>query len=122
MFGYDAWRTASNWSVDWSWWRKDPNEQVLSDRIQSFFAARGVTKYGDIYTLDGREVSNRHSPGLVATNAVASLAATNPVAKEFVKALWDEPIPSGQLRYYDGMLYIMSLMHCSGRFRIWGPK
>jgi oligosaccharide reducing-end xylanase len=122
MFGYDAWRTASNWSVDWSWWRKDPNEQVLSDRIQSFFAARGVTKYGDIYTLDGREVSNRHSPGLVATNAVASLAATNPEAKEFVKALWDEPIPSGQLRYYDGMLYIMSLMHCSGRFRIWGPK
>lgn len=122
MFGYDAWRTASNWSVDWSWWRKDPNEQVLSDRIQSFFAARGVTKYGDIYTLDGREVSNRHSPGLVATNAVASLAATNPVAKEFVKALWDEPIPSGQLRYYDGMLYIMSLMHCGGRFRIWGPK
>jgi oligosaccharide reducing-end xylanase len=122
MFGYDAWRTASNWSVDWSWWRKDANEQVLSDRIQSFFAARGVTKYGDIYTLDGREVSNRHSPGLVATNAVASLAATNPVAKEFVKALWDEPIPSGQLRYYDGMLYIMSLMHCSGRFRVWGPK
>ena len=23
-FGYDAWRTASNWSVDWSWWRKSP--------------------------------------------------------------------------------------------------
>jgi oligosaccharide reducing-end xylanase len=20
IFGYDAWRTASNWSVDWSWW------------------------------------------------------------------------------------------------------
>jgi oligosaccharide reducing-end xylanase len=23
-FGYDAWRTASNWSVDWSWWHKAP--------------------------------------------------------------------------------------------------
>jgi oligosaccharide reducing-end xylanase len=58
----------------------------------------------------------------MATNAVASLAATNPHAKDFVNALWDAPIPSGQLRYYDGMLYLLSLLHCSGQFRIWTPK
>ena len=34
VFGYDSWRTASNWSVDWSWWQKAPQEQELSDRIQ----------------------------------------------------------------------------------------
>ena len=33
QFGYDAWRTASNWAVDWSWWHKAPSEQELSDRI-----------------------------------------------------------------------------------------
>ncbi|HEY6901183.1 MAG TPA: glycosyl hydrolase family 8, partial [Puia sp.] len=35
-FSFDSWRTASNWSVDWNWWRKDAGEPVLSDRIQAF--------------------------------------------------------------------------------------
>ena len=123
IFGFDSWRTASNWSVDWSWWQKSPEEQELSDRIQAFFAAQGIGDYGDVYTLDGKEIEARHSTGLVATNAVASLAATDTKrSRQFVEALWNAPIPSGQQRYYDGMLYIMSLMHAGGRFRIWAPK
>lgn len=122
IFGYDSFRTASNWSVDWSWWRKEPQEQQLSDRIQDFFLSQGISKYGDQFTLDGTQVADTHATGLVATNAVASLAATHPQAKEFVKALWDAPVPSGQYRYYDGMLYLMSLLHCSGEFRIWPSK
>jgi oligosaccharide reducing-end xylanase len=122
IFSYDAWRTASNWSVDWAWWRKDQQEQVLSDRIQAFFAAQGLDKYGDQYALDGKEVASRHSTGLVATNAAASLAATNPRAKEFVDQLWNTPVPSGEQRYYDGMLYMMSSLHLAGEFRIWTPK
>lgn len=121
-FGFDAWRVASNWSVDWSWWRKDPSERVLSDRIQTFFLSKGIGTYGDQFTLDGRQLEERHSTGLVATNAVASLAATKPQTRQFVQALWNAPIPSGEQRYYNGMLYLMSLMHCSGEFRIWTPK
>ncbi len=128
IFGYDSWRTASNWSVDWSWWRKAPHEQVLSDRIQVFFRSQGLSNYGDLYTLEGKPVPTptppapSHRPtGLVATNAVASLAAADPKARDFVNALWDAPVPSGQGRYYDGMLYLMSLLHCSGEFRIWKP-
>ncbi len=65
-----------------------------------------------------------HSPiGLVGTNAVASLAAKDKAqARQFVDALWNAPIPSGYSRYYDGMLYMMSLLHASGEFRMWGPK
>jgi len=130
-FGYDAWRTASNWSVDWLWWRKDPAEQELSDRIQKFFESQGIDKYGPVYTLDGKPLGSTphlthedHPEGLVGTNAVASLAATDRKrAKEFVEALWNTPIPSGNGRYYDGMLYLMSMMHCGGEFRIWsGPR
>jgi endo-1,4-beta-D-glucanase Y len=33
-----------------------------------------------------------------------------------------EEILRGEQRYYDGMLYLMSMMHCSGEFWIWGPK
>ncbi|HEX3436407.1 MAG TPA: glycosyl hydrolase family 8 [Pseudacidobacterium sp.] len=120
IFGFDSWRTASNWSVDWSWWRKAPVEPELSDRIQKFFESQGLNSYGDVYALDGKVVEARHSTGLVATNAVASLAATDKKrSREFVEALWNTPIPSGHERYYDGMLYIMSLMHVSGHFRIW---
>jgi oligosaccharide reducing-end xylanase len=129
-FGYDAWRTASNWSVDWSWWHKAPQEQELSDRIQRFFAAQGIDKYGPVYSLDGKELGatpglthEDHPIGLAGTNAVAGLAATDRMrAKEFTEALWNAPIPSGENRYYDGMLYLMSLMHMSGEFRIWVPK
>ncbi len=129
-FGYDAWRTASNWSVDWSWWRKAPTEQQLSDRIQRFFASQGIDKYGPVYTLEGKDMGatpglthEDHPAGLAGTNAVAGLAATDKtLAKKFTEAVWNTPIPSGQNRYYDGMLYLMSLMHLGGEFRIWGPK
>jgi oligosaccharide reducing-end xylanase len=90
--------------------------------MQSFFLVQGLDRYGDQYTLDGKEGTSRHSTGLVATNAVASLAATDPHAKLFVEALWNTPVPAGEQRYYDGMLYLMSMMHLSGEFRIWEPK
>lgn len=123
IFGYDAFRVASDWSFDWNWWRKAPQEQVLSDRIQAFFASQGINSYGDQYTLDGKEVESIHATGLVAANAAASLAATDHQrAAGFVKALWDAPIPSGRERYYDGMLYLLNMLHVSGRFRIWKPQ
>lgn len=121
IFSFDAWRTASNWSVDWSWWGKDVRQRQLSDRIQTFFLSKNLSTYGDQFTLDGTQLEARHSTGLVATNAVASLAASGPQAARFVQALWNAPIPAGEQRYYDGMLYMMSLMHCSGQFRIWAP-
>ncbi len=122
FFQADSWRVAMNWSVDWSWWAKDPRQQALSDRIQAFFESKGLDSYGNRFTLDGTQRDNSHSAGLVATNAVASLAATDKDrARKFVEALWNTPIPSGRYRYYDGMLYLMSMLHCSGQFRIWLP-
>ena len=78
-FSFDSWRTQSNWSVDWSWWAKDPREHALSDRTQEFFYAHGINKYPDQYTLEGKPLSKRHSIGLMAMSAVASLAATKPI-------------------------------------------
>jgi oligosaccharide reducing-end xylanase len=122
-FREDAWRCASNWSVDWSWWAKDPRERELSDRIQAFFESKGMDTYGNNFSVDGNQTGNTHSTGLVATNAAASLAANDTArAKKFVAALWDAKIPSGRGRYYDGMLYMMNLLHCAGEYRIWPPK
>jgi oligosaccharide reducing-end xylanase len=128
VFGYDAWRSASNWSVDWSWWRADSEEPLLSARLQHFFAAKGDGPYPGIFSLDGSDLPDVTKPataiptGLVAMNAVASLAAPDTEqSRQFVEALWEQPVPFGQGRYYDGMLYLLGMLHVSGEFRIWKP-
>jgi oligosaccharide reducing-end xylanase len=122
-FSYDSWRSVSNWSVDYSWWKKDQRETILSDRIQKFLLSEGIGKFADRYTLDGKPLSTRHSLGMVSTTAVGSFAATpGPTSKAFIDELWNTPVPSGEQRYYDGLLYLMSMLHCSGNFRIIMPR
>src|SRR6185437_13092267 len=122
-FAYDAWRVVSNWSFDYAWFHKDPNETILSDRIQKFLISQGISMFADRYTLDGKPLSTRHSVGMVAATAAGGLAATRgPNEKAFVEELWRTPLPMGEQRYFDGMLYIMNMLHASGNFRIWMPK
>lgn len=122
-FAYDSWRTISNWSVDHSWWGKDRRAQTLSDKVQRFLVAQGVDRFADRYTLDGKPLSTRHSTGMVAAAAVGGLAATPGAnTKALLQQLWQTPVPSGEQRYFDGMLYMMSMMHCAGEFRIIDAK
>jgi oligosaccharide reducing-end xylanase len=121
-FGYDSWRTVSNWSVDHAWWGKDERQRTLSDRLQKFLYGQNIHTFADRYTLDGQPLSARHSPGMAATAAVGSFATTpGPVAKAFLQELWVMPVPDGEQRYFDGLLYLMSVMHLSGEFRIIEP-
>src|SRR5690606_20754308 len=69
-FRYDAWRSAMNWSMDWSWWRADPRQVELSNRLQAFFEAQGMADYASLYTLDGKPFGGGQATGLVAMNAV----------------------------------------------------
>jgi oligosaccharide reducing-end xylanase len=116
-FRYDAWRAAMNWSVDWAWWAADPRACARSDRLQSFFEGQGLWTYVNKYHLDGRPIDRERSLGLAAMNAVASLAATHARSWRFVDELWSARPPHGTWRYYDGMLYLMALLHTSGQFR-----
>lgn len=119
IFAYDSWRTISNMSVDYSWWARDGRQRDLSNRIQGFLNSEGIKTFPDRYTLDGQPQSDRHSAGMVAAAAVGGLAATpGPVADAFLQELWTMPVPAGEQRYFDGMLYLMSLMHVGGEFRI----
>lgn len=118
-FRYDAWRCAMNWSMDWAWWQADPRQIELSNRLQDFFLSQGLDKYQSLYSLEGKALGGGQTTGLVAMNAVASLAADHPERLLFVKALWNKPIPEGKYRYYDGMLYMFGLLHTSGKFRPW---
>jgi oligosaccharide reducing-end xylanase len=95
---------------------------VLTKFITAGKRASRTSKYDNHYSLDGRPLGTDHSVGLVATNAVASLAATKPLTKKFTDELWKAPVPTGQYRYYHGMLYLLGLLHATGEFRIWPPS
>jgi oligosaccharide reducing-end xylanase len=120
-FRFDAFRVAMNIAVDFTWYGKDNWAIEQSNRLLNFFYAEGLDSYVNQYSLDGKRLTIDRSPGLVAANAVAALAATNAHRKDFVKALWDMPIPAGAWRYYDGMLYMLALLQTSGNFRMYLP-
>ena len=52
---------------------------------------------------------------------IAALAADRPIGEPWVRKLWDQPMPGGRHRYYDGLLHMMALLECSGRFQIYAP-
>lgn len=118
-FQYDAWRVAMNVAVDYIWFGKDDWAVEQSNRLLNFFYSLGIKDYPNLYTLEGNPLSKDRSAGLIAMNAVAALASTNENRIEFVKELWELPVPNGRGRYYDGMLYLLSLLQVSGNFRIY---
>ena len=119
-FRFDAWRTLGNAGLDYAWFAADPWEVEQSNRVLAFLASQGP-RCANQFTLDGRPLSTESSPGLFAMAAVAGLAADPNLARPFVQRLWDAPIPAGQWRYYDGLLYFLALLEVSGRFQIHGP-
>lgn len=126
-FRFDAWRVAMNVAVDYEWFTKGDTvygkwAEEQSNRLLNFFYSEGLGKYASLYSLEGKRLVDYQSPGLVAMNAVAALAATNEHRKEFVKELWKLPIPDGPYRYYDGLLYMLGMLQVSGNFRIYDLK
>ncbi len=121
VFRYDAFRVGANIGVDYVWFSPDPWHVEQSNRLLDFFASQGMDTYNPEYSLDGKPLGSGRSAGLIATNAVAALAANPVKGKPFVQALWDQAIPTGKYRYYDGLLMMLGLLQVSGNFRIYKP-
>ena len=120
-FRYDAWRTISNVAVDYAWFGADVWQVEQTERVLAFLASQGMDTYPSLYTLDGKSLGGGHSTGLVSMAAVGALAASPEIGKPFIQALWNTQIPSDKWRYYDGMLYMLALLHVSGNFRVYVP-
>jgi oligosaccharide reducing-end xylanase len=119
IFRYDAFRTVMNWSVDYAWNKKSEDEATLSNRLLTWFGPTGASSPGAIHLLDGTPQGVGNSLGLASCNAVGALAVDATTAAPFVDALWNFRPPTGNWRYYDGMLYFLSVLHVSGQFRDW---
>ncbi|HKI55006.1 MAG TPA: glycosyl hydrolase family 8, partial [Anaerolineales bacterium] len=120
-FRYDAFRVGANIGIDYSWFAVDSWEVEQSNRLLKFFSSQGINDYIAEYSLAGEPLGGSHSQGLVATNAVAALAADREIGEPFVQSLWELQVPTGTYRYYDGLLMMLGLLQVSGNFRIYEP-
>ena len=138
-FRYDSWRVPMNITLDYEWSCADREwQQAYGEKIQNFFYSQGVNDFMDQYRTDGTLPEEneiipaggfrklRHSIGLVATVAAASMMCNHEKSKEFVDALWNakhEPFEDGYFdAYYDGLLRLFAFMHLSGNYRVIFPK
>jgi endo-1,4-beta-D-glucanase Y len=118
-FEYDAWRTIMNMAVDQTWFKQDSTTIVplINNQLNFFKTKPG---YPSLWSWDGTSsLTTDHSPGLIGCNAAGTLVSRDSSAWAFIDEAWNTPIPSGQYRYYDGLLYMMSFMHLSGNFKIY---
>jgi oligosaccharide reducing-end xylanase len=132
-FRYDSWRVPMNITMDYYWFGKDKAwQQAYAKKFQTFLKGRGLHRFEDQFNPDGTLPDSilqaggykklRHSIGLVATSAAASILTKD---KDFLAELWNSqlaPYPDGYFDpYYDGLLYLFSLMHLSGNYRVIKP-
>lgn len=135
-FRYDSWRVPMNITMDYAWFGKDKQwQENYAGRFQAFLRSKGIDTFEDQFNTDGSrpdfilqagDVKKlRHSLGLVSTAATASMMSKDKGTLDFVNALWNaklEPYPDGYFDpYYDGLLYLFSLMHLSGKYQIIKP-
>lgn len=122
-FFSDSYRVAANIGLDFEWFQADEWQVEEANKIQAFFANKSPSDYRR-YTISGVpfEEKSLHPVGLLATNAMASLAANGQYAKSSVDLFWNTPIRTGNRRYYDNCLYMFSFLALSGNYRIWFPQ
>lgn len=121
-FYSDAYRVAGNIALDWEWFRADPWQVEQSNRLQAFFSGKEVSDYRR-YHLDGTPFDEPalHPVGLLAANAMSSLAANGPDAAKLTELFWNTPLRTGERRYYDNCLYFFAFLSLSGNYRIYLP-
>jgi len=138
-FRYDSWRVPMNIAMDYLWYGKDKEwQEGYAERFQNFLRSEGMDSFKDQYNLDGSEPEwilpagdyepkLRHSLGLISTAATASLINinNNENSMDFVHKIWNEklkPYDDGYFDpYYDGLLYLFSLMHLSSKYQLITP-
>ena len=125
VYAADAHRTPMNIGAYWNWFQRDTNASTEVDKFLGFLRAQGGTglKYNQVYSIDGLPCAPAGwTPGesQVGSNAAAVLASRDTSNWAFVQAAFNQATPSGQYRYYNGMVYMLGLLHVSGKFKAWG--
>jgi oligosaccharide reducing-end xylanase len=119
-FGPEVYRVQINMTLDRIWGGSDTWPVDESNRLLQFFASKGLQTYGKSFSLDGTTtLEQAHEPSLVVTNGASAAIATVPQARAFINDVWTLQTPTGNGRYYTGILELLSLLILGGQFRVY---
>lgn len=120
-FTPEAYRVLPNIVLDQLWTTGQKTTAVKEfNLVLGFFASQGLTKYGTEYQLDGTVVNSAHEPALVFVNGMtAMLATTVDQRHDFMQAVWDAKTPTGNPRYYQGIMQLFALLVLSGKMQVY---
>ena len=87
----------------------------------NFFAADPwqTQTYAPAYGAYHENQRRQHGGPVLVQCAFGLRLAGRSTGKPFVDRLWSAQIPTGTYRYYDGTLYMLSLLHVSGTFKLY---
>jgi oligosaccharide reducing-end xylanase len=118
-FQPEAYRAQINIALDEIWFARDPWTREVADRVLGFFTRKGFENYGTSYELDGDVLNPAREPSLISTNGITAGASTAVDRNRYVQAVWDQMLPIGPIRYYQGIVHMLALLVLSGNYRIW---
>ncbi|MCQ2959843.1 MAG: glycosyl hydrolase family 8 [Bacteroidales bacterium] len=122
IYKYDAIRCPMNVGMDYHWFAADSRQETMMYNILNFFKKDGYSHA--YFNVDGTGADGYYSEGQKGANGVGVFGLTagnEALAKENLQKLWDVTPPTGQWRYYNGMVYMLSMLHATGNFRIFKP-
>lgn len=126
MFAPEAYRALLNLVIDRLWGTSSEWQTDQIDRMLKFFNKFGVNSsnvaaYGSAYSLNGETVYIQdHRTELVLVNGVIAMLSnlTSSEKRPFIEAAAAVTIPTGNTRYYPGILYLLSNLILAGEFRL----
>ncbi len=119
-FQSECYRAQINVAIDQIWSGGAAWNVTESNQLLAFFSGQGINAYGRSFSLDGTTVLDaQHDPSLVAANGVSAVASTNTDRTSYVNAVWNMDFPTGDGRYYSGILQMVALLILSGQFQVY---
>lgn len=144
-FYSDAYRTAANMGLDYSWCIVKNIECAAVEKertaaLRKFFEKEvkfdSEGPHFGVYEIDGKPVAKEddsetassgvalHPYGLLATLAMSYLATAPEDGDKAegswaVRKFWELPLRKGRRRYYDNCLYLFAFMALSGNYRFY---
>jgi oligosaccharide reducing-end xylanase len=138
--GYTAqgYRTQLNLALDAAWGTATSDQATVADRLLTFFDGASnnhdLTTYGANFTVDGALTLDdgitpdpnppTPSQALISVNGALVIAASattdanRQMRHDFVNAVWQQGIPRGNNRYYEGLLYMTSMLIMGGQMQV----
>src|SRR5690606_25380593 len=119
-WNYTATTSRAHFNLALDHLRYGPHDWVMSQNevLLDFFLTQGLDTYAAEYSLAGEPLVSFNTAAHRSMVALAAGTTLKHRHDPFLKDLLNQATPSGQFRYYDGMLYLLSLVVLSGQFHL----